>query len=144
MEITKTQIKQIQTIMSSRFPDRDDRLNYTSAFLEREIKSTKDLSQIEADEFINFLNTGKKEPANWGYFEIEKFPGERKTLFSLMYQAQWTKAHEIVKEVPDLDRLSNFLKSKKSPVHKPLKQFEKADWSKLIAVFTNIVKGTYK
>jgi len=144
MEIQPRQIKQIQTIMSSRFTDRDERLDFISALFEKEVNSTKDLRSIEADDLIYYLNTGKKATANWAFFDKTKFSSERRLLFSYLYQAQWTMPHETRTEVPDLERLSNFLKSAKSPVNKPLKEWEKADWSKLLHAFRNIAKGTYK
>jgi hypothetical protein len=144
MEITKKQIQQIQTIMSSRFSDRDERLDFVTAQTGREITSTKLLTFIEAEDLIYFLNTGKTNKSNWGFFDDDKFVSERKLLFSYMYQAQWTVPHETRTEVPDLERLSNFLKSPKNPTKKPLKKFDKKDWSKILQVFNNIVKGTYK
>lgn len=144
MEITKKQLQQIQTIMSSRFADRDERLDIISAYFDKEITSTKELSSVEADNFIYFLNTGIKGETNWAFFDKDAFVSERKLLWSYLYQAQWTKPHETLNEVPDLQRLSDFLKSKKSPINKPLKQFTKYDWSKLLQAFRNIVKGTYK
>jgi hypothetical protein len=144
MEITKTQIKQVQTILSGHKLDRDERLDFISGQLNREVLSTKDLTQVEADELIYFLNTGKTSKANWAFFDKTKFIGERKLLWSYLYQAQWTIPHETLNEVPDLERLSNFLKSPKSPVKKPLKQWNKEEWSKMIIVFENIVKGTFK
>lgn len=144
MEITKKQLQQIQTIMTSRFADRDERLDFISAYFDREITSTKDLSSVEADNFIYFLNTGIKQEKNWAFFNKHSFVNERKLLFSYLYQAQWVVKNETHNEVPDLERLSNFLKSKKSPVNKPLKQFNKQDWSKILQAFRNIVKGTYK
>lgn len=144
MEISKKQIQTIQVICSSRFADRLERLDYMSAFFKREIKSTKELTFIEAEDLIYFLNTGQKSNTNWAFFDSKKFVAERKTLFSLMHQAQWVKPHQTLSEVPDLDRLSNFLKSPKSPVKKPLKQMEKKEWEKLITAFRGIVKATYK
>ena len=144
MVIENKQIQQIQTILSKRALDRDERLDFISATLGREVTTTKELTSVEADDFIYFLNTGKKPTSNWAFFSPDKFVSERKLLFSYMYQAQWVTKNEKHYEVPDLERLSNFLKSPKSPVNKPLKQFDKKDWSKIIHVFRNIVKGTYK
>ena len=91
MEITKKQIQQIQTIMSSKKLDRDDRLDLISATIGREVTTTKDLTFVEAEDLIYFLNTGKKSISNWAFFDKDKFIGERKLLWSLLYQCQWTK-----------------------------------------------------
>ncbi|MCI2229559.1 hypothetical protein MC378_10305 [Polaribacter sp. MSW13] len=144
MEISKKQIQQIQIILSKRELDREERLQFLSDHFNREITTTKDLTFVEAEDLIYFLNTGKKSNSNWAFFDKSKFVSERKLLFSYLYQAQWVTKKEGYTEVPDLERLSNFLKSPKSPVKKPLKKFEKQDWSKLLQAFRNIVKGTYK
>jgi hypothetical protein len=143
MLIQTKQIQQIQTALSKRQLDRDDRLDFLSTELAREIKSTKELTFIEADEIIHFLNTGKKHTANWAFFDKAKFISQRKYLFSLLHQAQWVVRGERQNEVPDLERLSNFIKSPKSPVQKPLKQWTSDEWSKMIFVFERIVKGIF-
>lgn len=144
MEIQKPQIKQIQTILSKQELDREERLQFLSTHFDREIATTKDLSAIEADDLIYFLNTGKKSTQNWAFFDKTKFTTQRKYLWSLLYQAQWVVKNDKYNEVPDLERLSNFIKSPKSPVHKPLKEWNADEWSKIIFVFENIAKGTYK
>jgi hypothetical protein len=143
MVIDKKQIQQIQTIMHKRFADRDERLDFISMEVARPIKTTKDLSSVEADELIYYLNTGKRQPANWAFFDKTKFVKQRKYLFSLLHQAQWVTKGERFHEVPDLVRLSNFIKSPKSPVQKPLKQWNTNEWQKMIFVFEKIVKGTF-
>ena len=143
-QIQTRQIQQIQTICAARFADRDERLDYISAFFKREITSSKELTFFEADDLIYFLNTGQKSNANWAFFYKDKFVAERQKLFSLLHQAQWTQPHKKYGTVADLERLSNFLKSPKSPVNKPLKQFTKTDWNKINAAFTGIIKSKYK
>ncbi|WP_373942630.1 hypothetical protein OEG92_05370 [Polaribacter sejongensis] len=143
MVIEKKQIQQIQTIMHKRFADRDERLDFISAEVARPIKSTKDLSAVEADELIYYLNTGKKQPANWAFFDKSKFIKQRKYLLSLLHQAQWVTDNESHGNVPDLVRLSSFIKSPKSPVQKPLKQWDTNEWQTMIFVFEQIVKGTF-
>lgn len=85
------------------------------------------------------------KPVNWGSFSKSKpDPTKRKVLFSMMHQIQWTKPSVKYGEVPDLERLSNFLQSKRSPVQKPLKEMEPEDLEKLITAFKGILKSTYK
>jgi hypothetical protein len=91
----------------------------------------------------NYLSE-KPNQGNWASFTNTKpNPAKRKVLFSLMYQAQWTK--ETYKgEVPDLERLSNFLQSEKSPVKKKLIDMEIDDLKKIIQAFKGIVLSTFK
>ncbi len=139
-KILPNQVRQIQTIFSKQELDREERLQFLTNHFKREIESTKDLTFVEAEELIYFLNTGKKNAANWAFFDKHKFITQRKYLFSLLHQANWVNLE--TRHV-DLERLSNFIKSAKSPVQKPLKQWESEDWSKMIFVFEKIVKGTF-
>lgn len=140
--IKKWQVIRIQTSMKQH--DREERLHIISEVIGREIKTVKGLSKIEANNVLHYLVKGQVVSDNWAFFDKDKFVSERKLLWSYLYQAQWTTPHEIKNEVPDLERLSNFLKSSKSPVNKPLKEWNKTEWSKILQAFRNIVKGTYK
>lgn len=142
MEITAPQIKQIQTILSKRELDRTERLDFLASEFNRAFSSTKELSFIEADELIYFLRTGKKQPANWAFFDNGN-PQHRKIL-SQLRTAQWVVANGKYGFVADLERLSNFLKSPRSPVNKPLKTMSKTEVSKIVFVFDKIIKGTFK
>lgn len=80
--------------------------------------------------------------SNWGLFDQNN--QQHKTLLSLLRQAQWTVPNDKWGEVPDINRLSDFLKSDKSPVNKPLKKMEPAEVSKIIEALKGIVKSKYK
>lgn len=136
MEITKNQIIQVQSAMSTRCGSRDERLDFIAGFLDRKIKSTKDLSKIEADELLYFLNYGKTKNYDWGRFNKQN--KQHRTLLSLMHQANWVVPNETHGEVADLDRLGNFLKSTKSPVNKPLLKMDFKEVSKVIIAFEGI------
>lgn len=141
MYINKTQIIRIQSAMSANY-NRDERLAFISNFLGREILSTKDLTSYEADQVLYFLNTGKTLKANFALFDKTdtRYSSERRLLFSYLYQAGWTVPSQKYGEIPDLDRLSDFIQSAKSPVSIPLKEWEKSEWEKMLHAFRNIVK----
>ena len=80
--------------------------------------------------------------SNWGLFDKEN--QQHKTILSLLRQAQWVVKNEKWGEVPDINRLSEFLKSDKSPVNKPLKKMEPLEVSKIIEALKGIVKSKYK
>lgn len=81
----------------------------------------------------------------WGVFTKSKpDPVKRSVLFSLMHQANWTKPHSKFGKVPDMDRLSAFLQSDKSPISKNLKDMQPEEMEKLIKAFKGIVKSTWK
>ncbi|MBS9774998.1 MAG: hypothetical protein KGV59_07595 [Tenacibaculum sp.] len=136
--IEKPQIKRIQTAMSKRFTSRDERLDFISDFLQREVNSTKELSKVEADELLYFLNKGKTKNYEWGHFDAQN--SQHRTILSLCRQAQWVVSHDKYGEVADLDRLSNFLKSPKCPVNKPLMKMTKQELSKVIVALEGIVE----
>jgi|GEM_PF-755278 len=79
---------------------------------------------------------------NWTFFD--KYNPKHKVIISLLYQMQWVIPSEKLGEVPDLDRLSNFLQSEKSPVKKKLKDMEPLELEKLIKALNGIVKHRYK
>ena len=84
----------------------------------------------------------KSTDINWGIFD--KNNQQHKTILSLLRQAQWVVKNEKWGEVPDINRLSAFLKSDKSPVNKPLKKMEPLEVSKIIEALKGIVKSKYK
>ena len=59
---------------------------------------------------------------NWGFFD--KNNQQHKAVLSQLRQLQWTTKSERWGEIADINRLSDFLKSDKSPVKKPLKDME--------------------
>jgi hypothetical protein len=87
-------------------------------------------------------NVVKAQSGNWGLFD--KTNQQHKTVLSLMRQAQWTVPSDKWGEVPDLNRLSDFLKSDKSPVNLPLKKMKPEAVSKIIEALKGIVKSKYK
>jgi hypothetical protein len=79
---------------------------------------------------------------NWGLFD--KNNQQHKTILSLLRQAQWVVPNGKWGEVPDISRLSDFLKSDKSPVNTPLKDMKPEEVSKIIEALKGIVKSKYK
>ena len=68
--------------------------------------------------------------SNWGKFD--KNDQQHRYILSLLRQMGWTKASERYGTIADMERLSNFLKSNKSPVPKPLQKMTAAETTKLI------------
>ena len=107
--------------------------------------SLKSITQAQAKKIIMAQegSTLVNQPAeNWAVFD--KNNTKHKVILSLLYQMQWVKPSEKWGEVPDLDRLSNFLQSEKSPVKKKLKDMEPLELEKLIKALNGIVKHRYK
>lgn len=117
--------------------------------------SRTSLRSITHDQAIKIMNqqTGNNSPLsegclkggvedNWGLFDKDN--RQHLTLLAYMRTAQWTTPSDKHGEVADLERLSNWLKSDKSPVNKPLKQMDPWEVSKIIEAFKGIVKSMYK
>ncbi|MBP4139979.1 hypothetical protein [Flavobacterium geliluteum] len=112
--------------------------------------SLKSLTQAQAVKVIR-QQTGEPHPQplpkgegsdNWGYFDSKN--RQHLTLLAYMRTAQWTTENGKHGEVADIERLSDFLKSDKSPINKPLKNMEPWEVSKIIEAFKGIVKSKYK
>jgi hypothetical protein len=85
----------------------------------------------------------EKPIENWAMFD--KSNTKHLKVLSLCRQAKWTTDHEKYGEVADLERLSNWLKSEKCPVKKPLKKMDDTtELPKVIKALTGIVKSIYK
>lgn len=79
---------------------------------------------------------------NWGFFD--KKNKQHLTILSQLRQLQWVVPNERRGEVPDLNRLSEFLKSDKSPVNKPLTDMTQQELSKIISCFDSIITKYFK
>lgn len=102
----------------------------------------------EGSAIANYMSAAPVETPkveNWGAFTAKKpDPAKRKKLFSLLHQAKWTIDNLKYGKVPDLERLSDFLKSEKSPVNKKLVDMDTNDMKKIIGAFNGIVLSKFK
>lgn len=110
--------------------------------------SRTSLKSITHDQAIKIMHqqtgTVPTEAATENWAKFDKKNTKHKAILSMMYQINWTKM-DIGKEVPDLERLSNWLKSEKCPVSKPLLKLDNAtELPKVITAFSGIVKSKYK
>lgn len=92
--------------------------------------SAKDLTMHQATNLIKTLT------CNWAVFDAKNT--QHRYIMSLMQQIGWSKPHPTYNTVADMARLNNFLKSKKSPVNKPLQNMNKTELSKLISCFESM------
>lgn len=97
--------------------------------------STTDLSIQQAQELINKLTT------NWATFN--KGNQQHMYILSLLKQIGWTTEHQRFGTVADLARFSDWLKSRRSPVIKPLMSMNKQETSKIITALEGIVKSSH-
>lgn len=80
--------------------------------------------------------------SNWGLFDNNS--KQHRTILSQLRTLQRVVPSEKWGEVPDINWLSEFLKSDKSPVNKPLKKMDEKELSKMISCFDSMVNKNYK
>ncbi|CAI9429242.1 Regulatory protein RecX [Candidatus Ornithobacterium hominis] len=140
MTITKQQIKQLQTLCSKEFSDRDERLNFLSEFTGEQINSTKDLTERQAYEAIRFLNTGKN-PNHSFYALFDKENKQHTTILSLAHQLGWVQENKPY--LVDLKTLGAWIISSKCPVRKPINQMNSKELSKVIFALQQVFEWKY-
>ena len=145
MQVTKQQIQTIHAIIPKLYiHDKEQKKELVYQFTGDYNKtSTKDLTFDQANEMIQRFGGKPHWYDHWGIFDA-KIPAHRKVL-SLLQEIGWTVYNEYREQnVADIYRLSEFLKSKKSPVTKPLKKMSIQEISnKLIPALEGIAKSTY-
>jgi hypothetical protein len=122
---------------------KDEWVQWVTADVNR--TSLKSITQFQAKKIIMAQEGSipvNKATENWAVFD--KSNPKHKVILSLLYQMQWVKPSEKWGEVPDLDRLSDFLQSDKSPVKKKLKDMDVLELEKLIKSLSGIVKSKFK
>ncbi|WP_333662265.1 hypothetical protein [Chishuiella changwenlii] len=139
--INSNQIQIIQTICAGKFSSRDERLEFLSEFLFREIKTTKDLSKNEADDVITYFQTGRVADNTSSALFDKNNPRHMKIL-SLAKELDWIDENT---GYADLQRLGGWIKSPRCPVQdKKLKEMNYEDISKVIKALENMVKSKWK
>ena len=93
--------------------------------------STTDLTVSQAQQLINKLTT------HWGKFDFS-----RKDHRKILSLTKFSPKHD--KDVADIDWFSNFLKSVRAPVKKPLLEMAGSEVNKTIIALEGIVKSRYK
>ncbi len=145
MKITDQQIKVIHMLLPNDIKtDKAEKQAFVSIFTGNQKKSsTKDLSYIQANDMIIKLGGNPLKYDNWGFFDSSN-ASHRKVL-SLIQEIGWVIwSEKQQRNIPDIVRLSEFLKSKKSPVRLPLKKMTSAQISrKLIPALEGISKSKF-
>jgi len=93
-------------------------------------------------ELQNIVQGNRSASKNWGLFE--KTNQQHRTILSMLRTLQWVVSSEKHGEVADIKRLSEFLKSDKSPVKKPLKEMEPKELSKIISCLESMTTKKFK
>lgn len=101
---------------------------------DKEKTAASDLTIPQAKKLINSLTK------NWAFFDKDN--RQHSTVLSLCHQLGWVQEQNTA--WVDLPRLSNWLKSHRSPIQKPLQSMDKAELSKVIFALEQILNKRYK
>lgn len=140
------QVQRIMKNCSYQEDTKNERVQWVTGDVNR--TSLKSITQAQAKKIImqqeglKLVNQPKPKSDNWGAFDKDN--QQHRTLLSQLHTLQWTIRSEKWGEVADIGRLSEFLKSDKSPVNKPLKNMEPWEVSKIIECFKSMITKKYK
>lgn len=139
--INPKQIQIIQTILSKRYSDRDERLEYLEGFLGQKISSTKDLSFRQANDVIYYLQNNKEpEYRSWAYFD--KGNETQRKIRMLAIEYGWG---DYSTRKADLNALGKWIASGRCPVKgKSLMEMSKPELEKVIKALENMVQKKWK
>lgn len=140
MNITTDQIKCIHALLPDAIKtDKDQKQFIVTQFTgDLAKRSTKDLSFDQANQMIERFGGTPLYYDNWAIIDFKN--SQHKYIYSLLMQHGWTfYSHKLNRTLADLQRLSEFLKSYRSPVQKKLKAMTKKECSKIITALENIV-----
>ena len=135
--ISTRQLKILQCVLGKRFKDRDERLAFLSDFVFRELSSSKELTEDEAFEVLDWLKYNYSKEA-----QFDSHNTQHLSLLAKCHELGWVQ--EDNPRIPDLQRLSRWLLSKKCPVQKPLKEMTTKEVSKVIGALEKIIEKRYE
>ena len=129
-------LKILQSLLGKRFNSREERIAFLSDFAQRELSSSKELTEEEAFELLDWLkyNYGKE-----AYFDSHN--AQHLSLLAKCHELGWVR--EDNPKIPDLGRLGKFLLSKRCPVQKPLMEMTTKEVSKVIGALEKIIEKRY-
>jgi len=133
MTTTSQQRKQLYKLFG--YSKETEAVHVTHITGNEEKRTAADLTMTQASQLIKSLTT------HWAYFN--KNNQQHSYILSLLRQIGWTKADDRYGIIADMDRLSNFLKSNKSPVPKPLQNMEPTELTKLINCLESMLGKKY-
>lgn len=142
MNITTDQTKYIHALLPEAIKnDKDQKTFIVSQFTRDTSKtSTKDLTFDQANAMIERFGGKPLYYDNWAFLDLVH-NSQHKYIYSLLMQNGWTFfSHDRKRTLADLQRLSEFLKSPKSPVKKKIKNMSKTECSKIITALESMLQ----
>lgn len=135
--ISTRQLKILQNLLGKRFKDREARLVFLSSLVCRELASSKELTEEEAFEVLDWLKYNYSKEA---YFDSHNM--QHLSLLAKCHELGWVQVDN--PRIPDLQRLGKFILSRRCPVQKPLKKMNNNEVSKVIGALEKIIEKRYQ
>lgn len=135
--ISTRQLKILQSLLGRRFKDREARLVFLSSLVCRELASSKELTEDEAFEVLDWLKYNYSKEAYFDSYNMQHL-----SLLAKCHELGWVQVDN--PRIPDLQRLGRWLLSKKCPVQKPLKEMTTKEVSKVIGALEKIIEKRYE
>lgn len=135
LPITPYQIKRIMKNCAFKEDIKDEYVQWVTGDINR--TSLKSITQSQAIQIIKRQEGIEDLPSeNWAIFD--KNNQQHRYILSVCIQKGWSVKSEKYGEIADQKRLSDWLKSEKSPVRKPLKKMQPIELSKIISALENM------
>lgn len=142
--ISPDQIKAIHAMLPGELKlDKEAKEEFVYSFTKDSAKlSTKDLTFHQANEMIIALGGRPHRYDHWAVFDRENT--QHRNILSLLIQLGWSHYEaNLGRHVADMVRFSEWLKSKRSPVSKKLKDMSVAEVSKIISALESMINKEY-
>ena len=135
--ISTRQLKILQSLLGKMFKDREERMVFLSDSAQRELSSSKELTE---GDFFGLLDWLEYNYAREAYFDSHN--AQHLSLLAKCHELGWVR--EDNPKIPDLGRLGRFLLSKRCPIQKPLKEMTTKEVSKVIGALEKIIEKRYE
>ena len=135
--ISTRQLKILQSLLSKRFGDREERMAFLSGFVGRELGSSKELKEIEAFEILDYLGYNYSFAAHF-----ESHNTQHLSLLAKCHELGWVQPNN--PRIPNLQQLGKWLLSKRCPVQKPLMEMTTKELSKVIGALEKMIEKRYE
>lgn len=135
--------KQQKKLIHINTPTRDIKEEYVQ-WATQDVKkiSCDDLSFDQANMILVKLGKEPHKAQNWAVFDKQN--DRHKFILSLCIQYGWSKRSGKYGTVADLDKLNDWMHSKRCPVQKPLKKMTNDELTKFIGALEGMMKSKYK
>jgi hypothetical protein len=141
MKVQAKTIQVLQIELGKKFDTRDEKLEFLSQFVGCDLSTSKDLTEYQAMDAIQFLKTGK-QPDNASWASFDKNNKQHRTILSRCITYGWKELKGNIL-IADRASLGTWLKSFRSPVNKPLLEMKSEELNTVINALNFMINDKY-